>query len=937
MSEMYQAFGKALKQVLPQEQIFTDEFTRLTYGTDASFYRLIPEVIVKVKNEAELIAVMQLARSQRLSVTFRAAGTSLSGQAVTDSILIMMEGNSWRDFQVLDQGTIINLQPNIIGSQANQYLAPFGRKIGPDPASINTCKIGGIAANNASGMCCGTAQNSYHTLKGMRVILADGSVIDTRTEAGRQTALNTQRPLLDQVSDLAQQVKNNPELSARIKHKFRLKNTTGYSINALIDYSDPLDILTHLMIGSEGTLGFIAAIQYHTVPDYPNKATSLVFFPHIEAACLAVTALKTQPVDAVELIDGAGLKSVQNKAGMPSTLKDLSLEAAALLIDIRAPNQAELNDKIQAVQNLLAEHQVLFPVEFTQDPIQYAQLWSVRKGLFPAVGAVRPVGTTVIIEDVAFPIEQLAAGVRDLQGLFAKYVYSEALIFGHALEGNVHFVFTQDFSTEAEVKRYEGFMHDVSELVAVKYGGSLKAEHGTGRNMAPFVELEWGRDAYELMWQIKTLFDPENLLNPGVLLNTDKDIHLKNLKPMPATHELVDRCIECGFCEPVCPSRNLTLTPRQRIVAWREHARLKRTHPEQLSTWDSRFEYQGLDTCAVDGLCSTRCPVGINTGELVRALRTEQHGAMAHKAASFAEGHIAPITNMTRFGLRAGYVKSKVFGLKNFTAMSRQLTRFTKVPYWHEGMPRGASKLSSLTHSTRSGVNGKVVYFPACVTRAMGTGIGDSETRDLKQVLDSLLAKAGFEAIIPPKVEGLCCGLPFASKGFPEQAKSGVLALEQVLWEASEQGKYPILCDTSPCTLRFIENFTKPMKVYETAGFISEYLLPHLKIVPQSEPVALHITCSARKMGLDKVLRDLVKRCAPKVIEPEEEGCCGFAGDKGFMTPELNAAALSRLQQQLPETCKEGVSNSRTCEIGLTLHSGRHYRSVAYLVERCVG
>ncbi|WP_020559166.1 FAD-binding and (Fe-S)-binding domain-containing protein [Thiofilum flexile] len=935
MSGVYQQFCQALSAILPHQQIFTDEFTRLTYGTDASFYRLTPEVVVKVKDEDELLATLRLARNYDLPVTFRAAGTSLSGQAVTNSILIMMEGNSWRDFQVLDQGHVINLQPNIIGAQANQYLAPFGRKIGPDPASINTCKIGGIAANNASGMCCGTAQNSYHTLKGMRVILGDGTVIDTRTDAGRQTAFNTHRPLLNQISVLAQQVKSNTELSARIKHKFRLKNTTGYSINALVDYVDPLDILTHLMIGSEGTLGFIAAIQYHTVPDYPHKATSLVFFPHIEAACLAVTALKTQPVDAVELIDGAGLKSVQDKAGMPSILKELSTEAAALLIDIRAPHQTELTDKIQAVQNLLAAHQVLVPFEFTQDPVQYAQLWSVRKGLFPAVGAVRPVGTTVIIEDVAFPIEQLAAGVRELQGLFAKYAYYEALIFGHALEGNVHFVFTQDFGTEAEVKRYEGFMHDVAELVAVKYGGSLKAEHGTGRNMAPFVELEWGREAYELMWQIKTLFDPQNLLNPGVLLNTDKNIHLKNLKPMPATHELVDRCIECGFCEPVCPSRNLTLTPRQRIVAWREHARLKQAHPEQVSAWDQRFEYQGLDTCAVDGLCSTRCPVGINTGELVRALRTEQQGTMAKNTASLAAGHIAAITQMTHVVLGSGYVKSKVFGLNNFTAMSRQFTRLTKMPYWHEGMPRAASAVRRLAHNT-TGVNGKVVYFPSCVTRTMGTGIGDTETRDLKQVIDSLLSKAGFEAIIPPKVTGLCCGLPFASKGFPEQANHAVLALEQVLWEVSEQGKYPILCDTSPCTLRFIENFTKPMQLYETAGFISEYLLPHLNLTPQTDPVALHITCSARKMGLDKVLRDLVKRCAPQVIEPEEEGCCGFAGDKGFTTPELNASALSRLKQQLPDNCTEGVSNSRTCEIGLTLHSGRQYRSVAYLVERCV-
>lgn len=934
MSAAHRAFCQDLTHTLPAERILQDEFHRLTYGTDASFYRLIPEVVVKVKNEDELQTVLRLARQHQVSVTFRAAGTSLSGQAVTDSVLVMLEGNSWREFKVLDAGAKITLQPGIIGSQANQYLVPFGRKIGPDPASINTCKIGGIAANNASGMCCGTAQNSYHTLNGMRVILANGVVIDTRTDAGRQTALNTQKPLLNELQKLAIEVQSNRELSAKIRHKFRLKNTTGYSLNALVDYTDPLEILTHLMIGSEGTLGFIAAVQYHTVPDYPNKATSLVFFPQVEAACLAVTALKPAPVDAVELIDGAGLRSVQGKAGMPETLKTLSLDVAALLIDVRAPNAAELAAKIAEVQEILARQNLLFPAEFTQDPVQYAQFWGVRKGLFPAVGAVRPVGTTVIIEDVAFPIEQLAAGVRELQAMFAKYHYDEALIFGHALEGNLHFVFTQDFSTSVEVNRYAGFMEDVAQLVAVKYGGSLKAEHGTGRNMAPFVELEWGRDAYQLMWRIKKLFDPENLLNPGVVLNDDKDVHLKNLKPMPATHELVDRCIECGFCEPICPSRNLTLTPRQRIVAWREHARLKTTKDAKVTTWDKTFAYQGLETCAIDGLCSTRCPVGINTGELVRALKTEQHGERAKKMGAYAQTHIAPISKITRFGLNAAAATAKVISPQNLTKVTQGFSQLTgeRVPSWHAALPRGAK--AEIPQS--QGSNGKAVYFTACVTRSMGTAVSDTETRDLPQVMQSLMQKAGFEIITPKAVSGLCCGLPFASQGLPDSANLATQELETALWEASEQGKYPIVCDTSPCTLRLLEHLQKPLKVYETAGFIKEFLIPHLTLVPQAEPIALHITCSARKMGLDKTLRDLVKRCAPQVIEPEEEGCCGFGGDKGFVTPELNAAALARLKQQLPEGCNEGVSNSRTCEIGLTLHSGRQYRSIAYLIERCV-
>ncbi|PWQ98868.1 FAD-binding and (Fe-S)-binding domain-containing protein [Leucothrix pacifica] len=939
----YDTFCDSLSERIPESRVFRDELHCLTYGTDASFYRLIPKVVVKVVDEAEVVNVLRLARQNNISVTFRAAGTSLSGQSVTDSVLVVLEGDSWRKFTIHEAGQRITLQPGIIGAQANKYLAPLGRKIGPDPASIATAKIGGIAANNASGMCCGTAHNSYRTLAGMRVVFADGMVLDTRDEKSREYFAQSHGELLQGLSELAKKVQSDKALSEKIRHKFRLKNTTGYSLNALVDYEQPIDILEHLMIGSEGTLGFISEITYNTVPDYANKATALVLFPNIEDACNAVAALKSEPVDAVELMDRAGLRSVQDKPGMPERLKTLDNEAAALLIDVRGGSADALTARIVEVQQCLSGQNLLMPAEFSTDPAEYTRLWNIRKGLFPAVGAVREKGTTVIIEDVAFPIESLARGTRELQALFEKYHYNEAIIFGHALEGNLHFVFTQDFSTQAEVDRYAGFMHDVAELVAVKYGGSLKAEHGTGRNMAPFVEMEWGKDAYQLMWSLKHLFDPENLLNPGVILNEDADIHLKNLKPMPAANDLVDRCIECGFCEPICPSRHLTLTPRQRIVAVREQARLLADgQDEAAKTWAKSLDYDAIDTCAVDGLCATRCPVEINTGELMRELRTDRHGDLSAKIASGVQKNMAPITAATRMGLKSANLAYKALGESGLSKVSRGMSKVSAghIPTWHPYMPRGADKATAaVTGSSHSNSvaasNGKVVYFPACVTRSMGSSVNDSESRDLKTVMASLLDKAGFEAIIPDKVDKLCCGMPFASKGYPEAAEQSSKQLEMMLWEASEQGKYPVLCDTSPCTLRMIEQFEKPLKLLETAGFIEQYLLPHLSITPKPEPMALHITCSARKMGLDNTLRHLTKLCAESVFEPEEEGCCGFAGDKGFSVPELNAASLSRLKQQIPENCATGVSNSRTCEIGLSLHSGRQYRSIAYLVDEC--
>ena len=540
-----------------------------------------------------------------------------------------MLGDNWRGCAPSEGGETITLQPGVIGAMANRRLVPFRRKIGPDPASIDSAMIGGIAANNASGMCCGTAQNSYQTLAGLRVVLADGTVLDTRDAASRAAFVARKPALVHGLDALCDAVRTNESLAARIRHKFKMKNTTGYSLNALVDFTDPIDILAHLMIGSEGTLGFMSEISYHTVPDYTDKASALILFDELEAACRAVTILKGEPVAAVELADRAALRSVEGKPGLPDSLHKVGPHGAALLVETRAPDPTALAAQILAIEAALAGVHTYEPVRFSTDAQECARYWNVRKGMFPSVGAMRKVGTTVIIEDVAFPVPRLAEATLDLQQLLAAHGYPDAIIFGHALAGNLHFVFTQDFNTEVEVERYRGFMDALCRMVVDKYDGSLKAEHGTGRNVAPFVELEWGAEAYALMRGIKRLFDPQGLLNPGVILNGDPDAHVKNLKPLPACDPIVDKCIECGFCEPKCPSRGLTLSPRQRIVGWREIARRERSGEDAAATATllELYDYHGIDTCAACGLCATACPVGIETGLLIKSLRGRRAGS----------------------------------------------------------------------------------------------------------------------------------------------------------------------------------------------------------------------------------------------------------------------------------------------------------------------
>ncbi|MEC6816054.1 FAD-binding and (Fe-S)-binding domain-containing protein [Photobacterium toruni] len=938
MQPAYLNLIEQLRQQIDEKRIITDPTLTLAYGTDASFYRLLPQLVLQLDTLDEVIFAIKTCYACQIPMTFRAAGTSLSGQAQSDSVLITLT-RRWRDYKVLNDGAQIWLQPGIIGAEANSILAPFGRKIGPDPGSINSCKIGGIVANNASGMCCGTSQNSYRTIAGMTVVLADGTLLNTLDRDSVATFKNSHAEMLSELMLLVNKCQVDDVLADKIRHKYRLKNTTGYSLNALVDFDDPIDVLQHLFIGSEGTLGFIADVTYNTVINHAFKASGLFVFADIEQTCLAVSQLSKTRVAAVELMDSRSLASVAEKPGMPSFIAQLGLdgntEAAALLIEIHAEDEPELQHQAEELQQIINAFLPIEQVDFSRDAKVCEQLWGIRKELFPAVGAVRESGTTVIIEDVAFPIEQLAPAVRDLQTLFTQFNYTEAIIFGHALAGNLHFVFTQAFDTQPEIERYSAFMDAVAQLVAVDYQGSLKAEHGTGRNMAPFIELEWGHDGYQLMLAIKAIFDTRGVLNPGVIINADEKAHIKNLKAMPVADELIDKCVECGFCEPVCPSRNLSLTPRQRNTVFREISRLRRSNedPAGLAAMEKTYRYYGLDTCAATGLCAERCPVGINTGDLVRKLR-QNHTEKAKKIASWTGEHFATVTASAKAGLTVASKVHQVLGtnrMRKLTQTAYQLSGH-KVPQWTPHMPLPAAKI--ITPVISGITKERVVYFPSCSARNMGVEAQAKDKRPLAEVTISLLEKAGYEVILPAGLNNLCCGMPYTSKGFPETAQVKAKQLEQELWLSSCQGHYPILMDTSPCSSTSKQHLRQDLTIYEPFKFVADFVLPRLMITPQQAPVMLHITCTSRRQGLAAIIEQVTRACATQVIIPDDITCCGFAGDKGFTKPELNASALAPLKAQVPVGCSEGYSNSRTCEIGLSEHSGIEYRSILYLVDK---
>lgn len=931
----YESYIREVSAFIPRERIYTDELRRLAWGTDAGFYRLIPQLVIRSANEEEVSRLLVLADKYNLPVTFRAAGTSLSGQSISDSILIVA-GKNWEKYAISEDAETITMQPGLIGERVNQILKPLGRKFAPDPASVKSAMIGGIVMNNASGMNCGTHANSDKMLLSARMVLADGTVLDTGDEDSKHDFMLQRPDFIKHIKRLRDKVRADEKLCERIRYKYSIKNVTGLNILPFVRFDDPFDIITHLMVGSEGTLAFLSEVTMKTAYDYPFKASAMLYFSDIREACRAVVAMKKLErngellVKGAELLDWKSLASVNDPTGEGLT---------AVLTETKAKTKEELDNNISEITQALASFSTYIPVHFTDKEEEYSEYWAIRSGIFPSVGGTREPGTTSLIEDVAFHIEDLPEATAELQAMIARHGYGDACIYGHALEGNYHFIINQAFDTADKVKRYEDLMNDVISLVVDKYDGSLKAEHGTGRNMAPFVRKEWGDEAFCIMKETKELFDPKGLLNPGVIFNDDPECHVKNFKPLPVTNPHVDKCIECGFCEVNCLTCGFTLSSRQRIVIQREISRLRNipSGKERLELLAKQYKYLGNATCAGDGLCSMSCPMGINVGDLTHDIRQAEfsEGSMGYRIGNFAANHFHGVKNMLRPVLGLANMVHTVLGDKVMTGIADGLHKVCKLPLWTTAMPKPYRvKKGEDVPADHIQLN-KVVYFPSCINQMMGTSKEAPDQTPLVTKMVTLLRKAGYEVVFPKEMDNLCCGTIWESKGMPDIADRKAAELEAALYEASEQGKYPVLCDQSPCLYRMRHTMTK-VKLYEPVEFIMLFLQDKLEFMPINWPVTVHATCSMKKMGLDKQLTALAKLCSTNVLVPEEVGCCGFAGDKGFTHPEVNAYALRKLRPQIEKNAiKVGYSNSRTCEVGLSTNTKIPYMSIIYLVDEC--
>ena len=918
-----------LEQLLGADRVLARASDIVRYASDASPYRLLPQAVVMARDAEDVAKTLAFGKRSGIPVTLRAGGTSLNGQGQSEGILIDVRRH-FSGVAVTDDGARARLKPGTVLGHANRVLAPHGRKLGPDPASTDIACVGGVIANNSGGMRCGVTKDSYSTVSSMTLVLPSGTTIDTAAPGAAERFAAEEPELAQGLEAIRDEIRADAELSERIRRKFAIKNTTGYRLCAFLDADEPLEIFRRLVVGSEGTLAFVAEAVFETVPLPARTTTAWIHFPGIEEAIATVRDFVDSGAMAVELMVAPALiTAAWNMVGAPEEWKELPPESAVLLVEYGGADEDELAAQVAKAEEILTGHETIRPISFSRDAEEIELAWRVREGLHGLIGRLRLPGTALIVEDVCVPPERIAEGARDLQALLGEHGFLPG-VAGHASAGNLHFMLTPDFAKREDLERYEAFMAKLVELVVGKYDGSLKAEHGTGINMAPYVEREWGEEATELMWRVKQLADPDNVLNPGVVLNRDPGVHLRNLKTTPTIEDSANTCVECGFCEPVCPSRNLTTTPRQRIVLRREIARQPEGSPLRKALLEE-YEYDSLETCAADGSCQLACPVGIDTGKLVKELRKEEHTPRAERTALSAAKRWRTVEAASRLGLRLGGP------LARRTRRGRGLPGPAQRAAGGDPLPTKAGSVGRGSPPAAQSATA-AVYVPSCTNRIFGG--------NPVEALVTVSARAGLPVRIPDDVAGSCCGLPFGSKGFGAAHAHKANEMVAKLWEWSEEGKLPVVIDAASCTQAIAdpsegvlseENAERlaKLEILDSVAWAHDRLLPKLEVGGKVASATVHPTCATRHMGLAPRLRSLAGALAEEVYVAPSATCCGFAGDRGISHPELTESATRPQAEELAGRHFDAhLSNNRTCEIGLSRATGADYESVLILLER---
>lgn len=873
-------------------EVYADVPTRYCYSTDASIYQVMPQIVVCPKDKDDVVACMKVAAELEVPITARAAGTNLAGSCIGTGIIIDFSKHMNRILGMVEkQGRyFVDVEPGVINNTLQAYLKEHGFFLPPDPSSSEISMIGGNVATKASG-----ARSVQHGtmddyLVGVEFVTAHGTVIDTLNPDTIPTHIASG---LKEVQDA---IFSDPEALEKLRSKEDIKVASGYNLFAFLKYNidaaqtnmDSIsNIITHLMPASVGTLGLFTRLRIEAVPIVEGTSISLVYFKDVKEAGDAVQFIKKLGAVKIELMDSISVGIVRGKYPQYNIPEGVS----ALFVEFDGEDR---HIKIEQMEELVSEKGYdISRIDSEAEDIEHMEnLWAVRKALVPLLTHyAQDIKPDAFIDDVSVSVSHLADLINDLHKVFEKYGIVSA-IYGHAGSGNLHIRPMLNLNEPRNLKIFPKLADDVYEVV-FKYNGAMTGEHGMGRLRTMYLEQEWGEHIYGYMQHIKEIFDPQNLLNPDAMFSNQ---HITdNVKyPTVYTSSFEKPCINCGYCKSVCPISR-TKKGERGARSFLQLMRLRESAPENilgmLSETDRKDIEKQLSTCLGCLSCATRCPSHASVGDFVLNGRSGHAGAATRKMMELWAGDYDRFQELaTVFGIIEPLVDNpmsrKAINIGSTILAQTPLRSDRPIPKFRK---RPVSSHKQI--HVEGGMN--VALFAGCASRIVDDGTFEATLR--------VLNRSGFNVSVP---EQQCCGLPMKDVGMMELAQKTAAAN---LDEFSDESIDAIVSICASCTMelkKLPEMFADcddarlrdaAKVVADKTHDIGEFLLSHLddsvfdgtgdeKPEKLNLKATYHEPCHLKNLGITKQPRALIRKMVSE-YEDMEDGCCGGAGQYGFMHP----------------------------------------------------
>ncbi len=980
---------------LLEGEVRTDPITLALFSTAACIFRRKPIAVVAPRTATDVARTITYAQAQGIPVTPRGGGSSLAGQALGPGIILDFSAYMNRTLEVDPERRLVRMEPGAIHTRVQRAAAPHGLRLGPDPSSGDFCTIGGNVGTNAAGAHTLRHGATKESVLALSVVLYDGTAV-TLSEggaAGSATWPRLERELVEILRRGAPAFQ--PE---RIKAN---KNSAGYDLWGAWIPGDPVSSIAprfdpiRLIVGSEGTLGVVTEVTMRLVPKPKATAVALLYFPSWMDASEAVLEARRMGASAVEAMDHTFLAFVREYR---ADLRDLVPETfvAGILVEFEGDSDAEARTGLAALEEWVAPRRGrVLDFRAARTAEERAALWAVRRAALPLVYRASPVEKPMnFIDDTAVPVERLGEYIEGLRAIFAKQK-TRYVIFGHAGNGNVHVVPLMDPHEATFVPRMAAMTEEAFELTW-RLGGTITGEHGDGVLRAPYLRRQYPR-SYPVMAAIKSVLDPDGILNPGNVISketvfperylrfTNDFVRTGTVFDEPDYRAMIELCHGCGTCRDYCPVGSTTLrephTARAKSVLLLE---LIRGELSRDLLTEKPFK-EVMDSCFNCKLCLTECPSQVDIPGLAIAARKE-----------FVELHGMPLRNwVLGKAEKVGQVASLVPGLANLAvgnpleraareqvghiAGRLDLPRFRRsfatgdeaskraltLPLTPAGPAPQGSHVPGAPHGTHGpaphGSHGpaphgrlgpipprevpltkRVAYFAGCFAR-----FHDPEGEAVATV--KVLEANGIEVIVP---EQHCCGIALITMGAERSVRADAERNLRVFLPLVDRG-FTVVASAPSCGLALIEDYPRILGSDEARRLADHtidvhqylwrlYLRGELRTDFRPVPLSVvyHNACHSVAQGITEEPIRLLKLVPGVDIRPIEDSCCGIAGTYGMRAENYDRAMAigDRLFHEIDRSKAEAIlTGCGTCNIQIAHGMKRPVVHTMEILRRAYG